>query len=362
MNGSRPTHQEISLSLDQYSRLEKLHLHFNLPEQAIISTLCGYALAADDDRVGRHLGEKHHISKSARRQLNALVKSLKLPSPDTLPKRPDGPTPHPHLRIQDGKACKHCGLRSTSSDVLSKHIRMIHKTELVATRSGGKHWLRDHINDNLSLQSWTLNDIKRAWVATAPGGAGASRSRSGNKPLRPVPDSVHCFANQLLDEERKRLGLQSTSIELPAGGDIAPSQALLTNWMRRTGWERTFEHADCLMLISLSALPTALSRTAKYLGIHHGQKLSSPVADEYRVSSIIAALDRLFDQCGETADSPMSAFGDGYAVAFRTVLIRRHSSSCLRLDLNGYTGTSLSVVLVFGCVFGDCQLSSLGPS
>ncbi|KAL5603423.1 hypothetical protein FOVSG1_006173 [Fusarium oxysporum f. sp. vasinfectum] len=136
MNGSRQTHREISLSLDQYSRLEKLHLHFNLPEQAIICTLCGYALAADDDRVGRHLGEKHHISKSARRQLNALVNSLKLPSPDTLPKRPDGSTPHPHLRIQDGKACKHCGLRSTSSDVLSKHIRVLHKPELAATRSG----------------------------------------------------------------------------------------------------------------------------------------------------------------------------------------------------------------------------------
>ncbi|KAF6527780.1 hypothetical protein HZS61_008082 [Fusarium oxysporum f. sp. conglutinans] len=301
MNGSRQTHREISLSLDQYSRLEKLHLHFNLPEQAIICTLCGYALAADDDRVGRHLGEKHHISKSARRQLNALVNSLKLPSPDTLPKRPDGSTPHPHLRIQDGKACKHCGLRSTSSDVLSKHIRVLHKPELAATRSGGKHWLRDHINDNLSLQSWTLNDIKRAWVVTAPVRAGASRSRSGNKPLQPAPDSIHCFANQLLDEERKRLGLQSTSIELPAGGVIAPSQALLTNWMRRTGWERTFERADCPMLISLSALPTTtLSGTANYLGIHNGQKFSSPAADEYRVSSITTALDRLFDQCGET--------------------------------------------------------------
>ncbi|KAF5975170.1 hypothetical protein FBULB1_7526 [Fusarium bulbicola] len=291
------TLQEISLSLDQYSRLERLHLHFNLPEQAIICTLCGYALAADNDRVGRHLGEKHHISKSARRQLNALVNSLKLPSPDTLPRRLDGSTPHPHLRIQYGQACKHCGLRSTSSDVLSKHIRTLHKSEIAATRSGGKHWLRDHINDNLSLQSWTLNDIKRAWVVMAPVRAGASRSRSSNQPLQPAPDSIQCFANQLLDEERKRLDLQSTSIELPVGGDIDPSQALLTNWMRRTGWEQTFGQADCLMLISLSALPKG---TANYLGIHQGQKLSSPIADEYRVLSIITSLDSLFDQCGET--------------------------------------------------------------
>ncbi|KAI8410918.1 hypothetical protein FOFC_07512, partial [Fusarium oxysporum] len=122
---------------------------------------------------------------------------------------------------------------------------------------------------------------------------------------------------KLLDEERKRLGLQSTSIELPAGGVIAPSQALLTNWMRRTGWERTFERADCLMLISLSALPTTtLSGTANYLGIHNGQKLSSPAADEYRVSSITTALDRLFDQCeeededSELEDEVMSGFSE----------------------------------------------------
>ena len=90
-------HQEIQLSLDQYSRLEKLHLHFNLPEQAIICTLCGYALAAPDDRVGRHLGEKHHVPKGAHRKLNALINSLQLPSPETLPKRPDGSAPYPHL-------------------------------------------------------------------------------------------------------------------------------------------------------------------------------------------------------------------------------------------------------------------------
>jgi hypothetical protein len=87
-----PMHQEIQLSLDQYSRLKKLHLHFNLPvpEQAIICPVCGYALAVGDDRVGRHLGEKHHIPKGARRNLNSLINSLQLPSPETLPKPLDG--------------------------------------------------------------------------------------------------------------------------------------------------------------------------------------------------------------------------------------------------------------------------------
>ncbi|KAL3595875.1 hypothetical protein FPOAC2_10245 [Fusarium poae] len=294
-------HQEISLSLDQHSWLEKLHLHFNLPEPAIICTLCGYALAAGDDRVGRHLGEKHQISKAARQKLNTLVNSLKLPSPDRLPRRQDGSVPHPHLRIQNGKACRHCGFRSINSEVLSKHIRALHKPELAATRSVGKHWLRDHIHDNLSLQSWTFNDVKRAWIVIEPVRVGAAESRSGDRPLQPAPNSIQHFANQLLEEEQKRLGLHSAVVEIPAGEINASSQAMVTNWMRRTGWERIFECADCPILISLSALPKTIPlETVNYLGMHKRQRLSISATDESRISYIVAALDRLLDQCGET--------------------------------------------------------------
>ncbi|KAJ0127296.1 hypothetical protein HZ326_29602 [Fusarium oxysporum f. sp. albedinis] len=75
--------------------LEKLHLHLNLPEKAVICTRCGYALAVDDDRVGRHLGQKHDVSKGARRKLNTLINSLQLPNPEQLPKRSDSSAPHP---------------------------------------------------------------------------------------------------------------------------------------------------------------------------------------------------------------------------------------------------------------------------
>ncbi|KAI8710965.1 hypothetical protein NCS52_01509900 [Fusarium sp. LHS14.1] len=71
--------------------------------------------------------------------------------------------------------------------------------------------------------------------------------------------------------------------------------------MRRTGWDRTFEGADCQILISLSSLPM-LSSQPLYLGMHRGgHELSSSATDENRLLSIVAALDRLFDQCGETA-------------------------------------------------------------
>ncbi|KAI8411136.1 hypothetical protein FOFC_07730 [Fusarium oxysporum] len=124
---------------------------------------------------------------------------------------------------------------------------------------------------------------------------------SQNPPLQPAPDSIQHLANQLLDEERKHLGLHSSAIEVPAGGVNASSQAMLTNWMRRTGWERIFERADCPILISLSALPKTIPlETVNYLGMHKRQRLSISATDESRISSIVAALDRLLDQCGET--------------------------------------------------------------
>ncbi|KAJ3455480.1 hypothetical protein MRS44_016962 [Fusarium solani] len=292
-------HQEIQLSLDQYSRLEKLHLHFNLPEQAIICTLCGFALTTGDDRVGRHLGEKHHVPKGARQKLNALANSLQLPGPKTLPKRPDGSAPHPHLQILDGKACRHCGLRSTSLTVLSRHIRKLHNREVKATISTGKHWLRDHIVDNLVFQSWTL-DITRAWIVTPPRASAQRSKRSDNRPLQPVPDPIQRFADQLLHKERTRSELHSADLNPPTDGDVLSTQALLTNWMRRTGWDRTLEGADCRILISLSSLPVPSSQPL-YLGMHRGgHELSSSATDENRLLSIVAALDRLFDQCGET--------------------------------------------------------------
>ncbi|KAM6513664.1 hypothetical protein FALCPG4_016042 [Fusarium falciforme] len=70
--------------------------------------------------------------------------------------------------------------------------------------------------------------------------------------------------------------------------------------MRRTGWDRTFEGADCRILISLSSLPVPSSQPL-YLGMHRdGHELSSSATDENRLLFIVAALDRLFDRCGET--------------------------------------------------------------
>ncbi|EGU72814.1 hypothetical protein FOXB_16676 [Fusarium oxysporum f. sp. conglutinans Fo5176] len=70
--------------------------------------------------------------------------------------------------------------------------------------------------------------------------------------------------------------------------------------MNVIAWDRTFEGADCQTLISLSDLPLQSSQPL-YLGMHcDGHELKSSVSDENKLLSIVAALDRLFDQRAET--------------------------------------------------------------
>ena len=61
------------LKQEEARRIASLGLCLNEPEPAILCTECGFALKADSDRVSRHLGEKHGLSKSTRWGLNKLI-------------------------------------------------------------------------------------------------------------------------------------------------------------------------------------------------------------------------------------------------------------------------------------------------
>ncbi|OWT42334.1 hypothetical protein VFPPC_18523 [Pochonia chlamydosporia 170] len=121
---------------------------------------------ADGDRVSRHLGEKHGHSRKARWGLNKLMNSLQLPSPRQLPPRQDGCPQHPHLALQRGVGCSYCRFRSTSYDILSRHLKKEHRREVTARRSSG-YWLRDHIQDDILFQSWLPGDILATWCVSA---------------------------------------------------------------------------------------------------------------------------------------------------------------------------------------------------
>ncbi|KAG7408747.1 hypothetical protein Forpe1208_v012128 [Fusarium oxysporum f. sp. rapae] len=143
----------------------------------------------------------------------------------------------------------------------------------------------------------SLNDINRAWIVKSPPAPAKSK---GNRPLQPAVESVQKLADQLYAEEQEHLGLQTLKCKPPAAdSDDVSQKALLTNWMRRTDWDRIFENAECSLLISLALLPSP-SPQKLYLGTYNRKELSSSRADEHKLMAIVSALDRLFDRCGET--------------------------------------------------------------
>jgi hypothetical protein len=59
--------------------------------------------------------------------------------PEALRLRPDGSTPHPHLQVQSGIGCRHCSLKTTSHEVLSRHLSKNH-----GVKRKSPTWLHDH--------------------------------------------------------------------------------------------------------------------------------------------------------------------------------------------------------------------------
>lgn len=123
------------------TKLASLDFYLNDLEQAVICRSCKYALQSSADGVARHLAQKHSVAKSERRNLTSLVKTLRLPDPNTLPCRQDGSPPHPELALQAGVACKICAERSTSLDVIVGHLAKCH-----GVRSNKQSWMYEHID------------------------------------------------------------------------------------------------------------------------------------------------------------------------------------------------------------------------
>ncbi|KAI8406177.1 hypothetical protein FOFC_13646 [Fusarium oxysporum] len=267
----------VTLRPSQLQKLESLSLYYNSPEPAIICVECGFAI--NPTRAPRHPGDKHHITKSARRGLKPLIYSLNLPNPETLPLRPKGSPPHPNLTVYKGSACKHCGLRSISEKVLLAHVKSKHSKDIkLAARQQTRHWLSDHIQLGLSFQSWSANDIRRSWIITDNNPSRGSLSCSTL--LQACPDAVKLLAQKLFADECARLGGVEAGRTRRYDSAAPVSIALQTNWMRRTGWEMMFKDTRRDILVALTELPNP--------------------RDERKLASMMVALDRLLDQCGET--------------------------------------------------------------
>ncbi|KAJ0129484.1 Retrovirus-related Pol polyprotein from transposon RE2 [Fusarium oxysporum f. sp. albedinis] len=200
----------------------------------------------------------------------------------------------------------HCKLRNRLSPLRTDQVTFIYMNSRVlkslrrflTSKTLTRHWLSDHIQQGLSFQSWSANDIRRSWII-----ADNNPSR-GSLPcstlLQACPDAVKLLAQKLFDDECARLGGVEGGRTRRYDSAAPVSIALQTNWMRRTGWETMFQDTRRDILVALTELPNCRTNQPMPLGIQGEEVIYSLARDERKLASMMVALDRLLDQCGET--------------------------------------------------------------
>lgn len=275
-----------SISEDEVSRkMAVLGLYINRPEPTIICTSCGYALSPAGEAVTKHLWEKHQVAPDLREGLMAYVRLLRLPDPNKLSLRDEGSPPHPHLAIRSGAACKHCELKTTGLTLMIRHISKVH-----SGFKGGKNWMRDCIQEHVSLQSWTQNGARGYWIVDP-------------EPIATPPADLECSprrrerVERMLGEEVRHLDRQDCQRDATDTGidDLAAT----SNWMHRTGWAETYKGVDLRLLLALRQSP-AVNGHPLPLGIYDSLEIHSSSEDELKLLVVSQGIDRFFDRCENT--------------------------------------------------------------
>jgi hypothetical protein len=174
----------------------KLGLFLNRPESCIICIGCKYALHPSAEAVSKHLWSVHKTPSAARKGLNRVVESLRFPNPSTLPVRHDGSILHPHLAALNGAVCKIWSFRTTSVELMGRHMSKKHQR-----KNDRKTWISDEVDPGARLQSWTTPGHRVYWVV-AP-----DDLTSDSQAALPADCSPRRTerAAALHDEERRRL-------------------------------------------------------------------------------------------------------------------------------------------------------------
>jgi hypothetical protein len=227
------------------------------------------------------------VPKSTTKELRRLLRPYTFLGPEALRLRPDRSTPHSHLRVQPGIPCKHCTLKTTSHEVLSRHLSKNH-----GVKRKSPTWLHDYVVSGLSLQSWGWHSAAGYWIVEP--------DPSIAKPLDDslLQDSMPGLL-RLETLHRNERGHLITRYKASATDTGTTDIALNTNWMRRTGWAQTFAGADRKILVKLAQMPQVVEHDV-FLGTCNGTDLHSCKVDEQRLVRMVAALGRVFDQCEDT--------------------------------------------------------------
>jgi hypothetical protein len=195
--------------------------------------------------------------------------------------------PHRYLVAQQGAACRHCHFRSTSVELVERHLSKTHGFQ--GRKSSA---LRDYLDDSIRLQSWTQNGGRVYWTvqALADAGEGTPGDVDGTPKRRRWLEALH-------QEERDWMA-QEARDRLPSDTGV-DDLSLTSNWMRRTDWANTFRGADRPILRRLALAPSVRG-VAFAIGEASGQLVTSPSSDEQRLLLLGHAVDAFFDTVAHT--------------------------------------------------------------
>ncbi|KAI1839744.1 hypothetical protein JX266_014045 [Neoarthrinium moseri] len=219
------------------------------------------------------------------------------PNPNTLPLRPDRSPVHPNLVSRKGFVCEHCLYRTTSIELVKRHLSKGHD------RRGAKRkrtWLQDEIYSNVVLQNWTQNGARKYWIAAPSSDHPMPVRREHFMTSHDLPNFTRtAMVHQIQQAERYYIARLAAGH--PAMDGIGrPDMAIQTNWMRRTGWQRMFEgdvRRDLLAKLTL----IASKGDRQDFGVYQdGIKVFSSAEDERQLCRIVTALDELRQRCEDT--------------------------------------------------------------
>jgi hypothetical protein len=108
------------------NRSESLGLRIEPNYHTLICLVCIFALPVTGSCLISHLWEKPKIPKQSRAGLSSYVHSLHIIDPSDLPVLPYGSLAHPGLKVFRIYACKSCGQKSTSQNIIRRHIATKH--------------------------------------------------------------------------------------------------------------------------------------------------------------------------------------------------------------------------------------------
>jgi hypothetical protein len=109
-------------------------------------------------------------------------------------------------------------------------------------------WLHDHVVSGLSLQSWGWHTAAGYWIVKPESSIALALDDSL------LQDSVSQLSRLEALHRKERDRLLARHKASATDSDNA-DMALNTNWMRRTGWAKTFADADRSFLVKLAQMP-----------------------------------------------------------------------------------------------------------